>query len=322
VSKVFEDAIIDQFKNLSQENFTVLNHIKKVFLCGGIIDIKNETTPSYRDRFLRHTATNYQELHDNIVLAETFKDYFKDNMYPDLLVFEEEIANISSLVVIVLESPGALVEFGMFCNKPELFKKLLVIANEDDIGDEDSFIYLGPIQYIVKKDPKSVARYSWSKTVSKEDFKDLNDLCGIISEHQENSPKTSKFKKNNSAHISLLIAEIIKSCFPILFGEIEYALMSIGLDISQNKVARHIYMLRKLNIIGIKYNGNSHGFYYPLDADQRVVNFGKLRDGKVLDSMKLRISILGSLSKEDDYLSNRRKNVLKTILLEFKKELI
>jgi hypothetical protein len=319
VSQKFEDAIIEQFKNLNPDNFIVLDHIKKVFLCGGIINITDEKTPSFRDRLLRHTANKYPILHDSIVLAETFKDYFKDNMYPNLLIFEEDIANISSLVVIILESPGALVEFGMFCNKPELFKKLLVIANENDIGDEDSFIYLGPIQFIVKKDPKSVARYPWGKTPTEEDSKSLEDLCGIIVDHQKNRSKTSKFSLQNSAHISFLIAEIVTNCYPILISEIEYALMAIGFNLTTKKINRHVYMLLKLDVIGIKHNGNSHGFYYPKNTDHRMINFGKLKNGKILDSMKLRMATLGSLSSEDDYLSKRRKNVLKTIIAELGK---
>ncbi len=38
--------------------------------------------PSFRDRLLTYTAKHASELHEHFILAETFKDYFKENAYP------------------------------------------------------------------------------------------------------------------------------------------------------------------------------------------------------------------------------------------------
>jgi hypothetical protein len=317
MSQKYEDSIVEEFQKFIISNFSVVLNIKKLFLCGGIIDVENAKTPSFRDRFFSYATSNYPNVYKNIVLAETFKDYFKDNTYTDLMIFEEDIANISSLVIIILESPGALVELGMFCSKPNLFNKLLIVVNDNLVKEEDSFIFLGPLQYIQKRDPHSVARYPWNEAASSEDDNYLDDLCNIIEGHQNTQAKTSKFRKENSGHLSLLIAEVITVCFPILIGEIELALDAVDIDMSTKKISRHLYILMKLDIIRIKSNGNSHGFYYPTNQEQKKLMFGKTKDNKGMESFKLRMSILKSFVPDEDYLSKRRQNVLRLINKEF-----
>lgn len=73
--------------------------------------------------FLRYVSSIECNLIDQITLAEEFKDWIHDSVYKDLLDFENDIAHISSLIVIVLESPGALAELGLFVRNKVLNKK-------------------------------------------------------------------------------------------------------------------------------------------------------------------------------------------------------
>jgi len=157
VSKTFDDTIVEEFCLLDKNNFHVNLSGHRLFLCGGPIDATAAYPVSFRDRLYTYTATKASSLHDSFVLAEHFKDYFKKNTYTDLLAFEDDIASLSTLVIIFLESPGALVELGMFCNKPGFYKKLIIIAPQKKVQEEDSFIFLGPLEYIKKKDSTSVA---------------------------------------------------------------------------------------------------------------------------------------------------------------------
>jgi hypothetical protein len=320
MSEEYESVLINEFQEVNIENITVKFGISKLFVCGGVIDVKNIETPSFRDRFCQYAASKFPNIHDKIVLAETFNDYFRDNTYPDLLAFEEDIANISSLVIIILESPGALVELGMFCNKPNLYKKLLIVVNEEHTKSEDSFIYLGPITYIKKREPDSVAIYAWSTKAQKEDCEHLDDLCEIVVQAQKKQAKTGKFKLINSGHISLLISEIITNCYPILIGEIELALEAIDIHISTHQISRHLYMLRKLEIIERKDNGNSHGFYYPIDPTIKYVSFGRTKKNRFLDPFALKLVIRKTFSNEDP-LSKRRKRLFVRINKEIGGEL-
>ncbi|MGI2196559.1 retron St85 family effector protein [Shewanella baltica] len=309
----FEDVLIDIFSDLNVNNFQVEYSIKKFFLCGGEINIANEKTPSFRDRFMRHTAQSYDSIYDAIVLAESFKDYFKENVYTDLLVFERDIANIATLVIIILESPGALVELGMFCNKTDLYKKLIIVANQKHTEHEDSFIYLGPLEYIRRKDPTSVAEYPWNDSVQKNDYDSLEDLCSVINDKIEKYPSSERLKVDNSGHISFLISEIITLCYPILIGEIELIFLALEIEISISQIQRSLYLLNKIGVISSRKYGTSYKFYYPLIKDKKTVRFGGTKSGKKVDSLTLRMAINQSFINETDQLSGRRVNVLKLI---------
>lgn len=310
---IFEDCLIDIFSDLNFNNFQVEYSIKKFFLCGGEINIANECTPSFRDRFMRHSANRYEDIFDSIVLAESFKDYFKENVYTDLLIFERDIANIATLVIIILESPGALVELGMFCNKTDLYNKLIIVANHKHTENEDSFIYLGPLEYIRKKDPTSVAEYPWDDKVQKSDFHSLEDLCLVINDKVESYPSSEKFKYDNSGHISFLIAEIITLCYPILIGEIELIFMALEIEVSLSQIKRSLYLLSKISVINSRKYGTSYKFYYPLLKDKKTVRYGATKSGKKADSLTLRMAIIQSFISQTDQLSERRANVLKLI---------
>lgn len=178
----FENTLIGQFERLDHKRFKVNFSKKHIFVCGGVVDVKSQIPPSFRDRFIQFSASENDEVAQAIILAESFKDYFKENTFSDLLVFEDEIANIASLVLIFLESPGSLVELGMFCSKPEFYKKLIIVAPQEQTESEDSFIYLGPLEHIRRKEKDSVVIYPWpnSKTVKyNKDY--LSDLLEHVS---------------------------------------------------------------------------------------------------------------------------------------------
>lgn len=309
---MYEETIKKQFELLDIGNFSVDISHRLLFVCGGKVDATSKIPPSFRDRLLGYTAINDSNLHDYFILAEKFKDYFKENAYPDLLVFEDDIANISSLIIIFLESPGSLVELGIFCNKPDLYKKLLIVAPEGEVVNEDSFIYLGPLEYIKKKVPSSVVIYPWpNDNVVKYDTDFLEDLCTNINEKLTLIPKTEQFNKNNSGHMALLISEIISICSPIQLGEIEIAVNTLGIDVSQKVISRYLYLLHKIEFINLlPYSSNK--YYYPLKKDKKV-RFGKTKDNKTLDNQQFFMKVRQSFITLDDPLSKRRVTALKRI---------
>ncbi len=123
MSKKFEDAIIDTFESFDVKKFKVNYPDHRIFICGGPIDIRESIPLSFRQRLIGKLASTYPNIEAEVVLAEKFKDYFREHAYNNLLVFEDDIAQLASVVVIFLESPGSLVELGMFCTKPNFYKK-------------------------------------------------------------------------------------------------------------------------------------------------------------------------------------------------------
>ncbi|GGI76349.1 retron St85 family effector protein [Shewanella gelidii] len=287
MSKKFENAVIEVFEAFDATKFKVNYPDHRIFVCGGRIDVKEVVPPSFRQRLIDKLASEHPDVESEIVLAENFKDYFREHAYNDLLTFEDDIAQLASVVVIFLESPGSLVELGMFCTKPNFYKKLLVVAPREETEQEDSFIYLGPLDHIRSREPSSVAIYPWpnDQTPIYPDIH-LQDLCGTLLEKRNTLPKHPTFSRKNSGHVALLLLEIVRLSYPVLLTEIELALASLELDEDKAKITRLLYLLNRLNYLNT-YEYGGYKFYYPLDRKNPRVKFGVTKHSTAFDEKKL-----------------------------------
>lgn len=85
--------------------------------------------------------------HDSslLLLPEYYSDWGEFNTYSDLLLFEADLAYLTSAIIVFLESPGAIAELGAFSQISSLSEKLLVVVSEQ-YHPRKSFISLGPIR--------------------------------------------------------------------------------------------------------------------------------------------------------------------------------
>ncbi|MBB1426559.1 hypothetical protein H5181_08790 [Shewanella sp. SG44-2] len=303
----FEDTIIEVFEVLKYENFKINYPDHRIFICGGEVNIGSVIPSSFRHRLINKLASSHPKIEKEIVLAETFKDYFKEHAYNDLLIFEDDIAKLASIVVIFLESPGSLVELGMFCTKPNFYKRLLIVAPREQTESEDSFIYLGPLNHIRRKEPSSIAIYPWptNKSIEYPDIH-LQDLCDTLLDKRNNLPKNPSFSKDNSGHVALLVQEIIRLSYPILLTEIELAIESLGLNIPQSQITRSLYLLNKLNYLKA-YEYSGYKYYYPLDRKHPRVKFGVDDKSAPFDENKFIMKLKMSYVTDDKNGASRKR---------------
>ena len=188
-----------------------------IFLCGGKLTQNGEPAGSLRDRIHRFLKTNSHKLVDRIVLAETFIDRFgvsSNTGYKDLISFEKDLANLAGLIVLVVESPGALAELGAFCQLQPLADRLHVVLNQV-YSDNRSFIMMGPVQHLEThyKNPPFV--YDWPRDSAQTDKianETLNDIVDDIADRFGKLPQTETFKGDNQGHRMLLICDLLH-CF-------------------------------------------------------------------------------------------------------------
>ncbi|MEN4799883.1 retron St85 family effector protein [Pantoea agglomerans] len=316
----YMNALQEQFGDLKYSNFTVQFMPPIIFVCGGPI---NSNPISVRDHIFTYAAKIDPELFDSLVLAENFRDYFKDGAYSDLMSFEDDIANISTLVVIFLESAGSLVELGLFVNKKTLAQKLHVVApfeeiegnRERNIPSRSSFIYLGPLEYLKKIDDASVSVYPWPKTDSIK-YDEIELIYHDIKSRLKRVKKTERYYKDNTGHLAILIYEIILLSEPIKKSEIEWALYCMDIDVTQRVITRLLYLLNKMNLTSsLSYSGTD--YYYSRGRRDSKLKFGISAGGKIKDSMNIKVAIrqsyLSMNFKEMDETSKKRKNALNQI---------
>ncbi|MGF7480581.1 retron St85 family effector protein [Providencia sp. SP181] len=316
----YMDSLREQFGDLVYSNFTVQFMPPIIFVCGGPM---NATPMSVRDHFFLHVASNEPKLSDSLVLAEDFKDYFKDGAYSDLMSFEDDIANISTLVIICLESAGSLVELGLFVNRKNLAQKLHVIAPLNEIeGDaqrnippKSSFIYLGPLEYLKTIDPSSVSVYPWPDK-NRLKYEEIELIFSDIQGRLKHVKKTEKYNNFNTGHLAILIYEIILLSEPIKISEIEWALYCMDINVNQKLISRLLYLLNKMKLISsISYSRTD--YYYVIGHRESKIKFGLSENKKIKDSMSIKIAIRQSYlsldSKNTDETARKRQNALKQI---------
>ncbi|HDU8670163.1 TPA: retron St85 family effector protein [Proteus mirabilis] len=313
-------SLQEEFGDLNYSNFTVQFMPPIIFVCGGPM---NATPISVRDYFFSYVAQHNPTLLDSLVLAEDFKDYFKNGAYSDLMSFEDDIANISTLVIICLESAGSLVELGLFVNRKNLAQKLHVIAPFEEIeGDlsnnippRSSFIYLGPLEYLKSLEPNSVSVYPWPNK-ERLKYEEIEFIFNDVQARLNNVKKTEKYNNKNTGHLAILIYEIILLSEPIKISEIEWALYCIDINVSQKIISRLLYLLTKMKLVSsMSYSRTD--YYYVVGHKESKIKFGLSKKGKIKDSMSIKIAIRQSYlsmdAKKSDETARKRENALKQI---------
>lgn len=208
----------------------------------------------------------------SLTLAEHFKDWVNDSIYHDLVLFEDDIASISSLIIIILESAGALTELGLFTKNESLKNKLLIFVN-DTHYHANSFVKLGPLRHLEKARENSVCAYPW-------DENDLdNSLKNILSEmHQDITntistlEKDQKFDIANKGHLAFIIYELIKIFRALIFTEIESFLGKIGITLAKDELKKLLFLLNKFELVKSLKRGNLDYYYAHVDTEK--ISFG------------------------------------------------
>jgi hypothetical protein len=113
---------------------------------------------------LRHYLLNERKvgprIHADIVLAEKATKLYRDTAYKDLISFEEDIACISAMVLLVAESAGSLAELGAFAALESIRRSLTVLIQTEH-ETQESFVRYGPIEKIKKEDEGRIGVFPW-----------------------------------------------------------------------------------------------------------------------------------------------------------------
>lgn len=307
----FDDLIIKEFETLDSSKFTVSYLPPVIFLCGGEVDIREKTPLSVRHWLIQYFNKHDSKISSACIQAEDFTDYFKGDTYSDLLEFETDIANIATLIVICLESPGALVELGLFCVDSIRTNRLLVIAPLSEVKKEDSFIFLGPLANLKRRDPDSVICYPWP-IKEEQVYEHVDFMADDIKARLDKMHKSEDFKEENSAHIAFLIYDIILLSNPIMLTEIELALLAFKIEIERKVVTRLLYLLEKIKLVShVVYSHVT--YYYDVSDGNRRIKFGADINRKIKDTPAIKMAFKKSYVLAEDEQARKRVQVLKQI---------
>ena len=256
--------------NISLEKSSIQLDPPIVFLFGGEVgDIKSPAT-SIRRCLLDYISTNDPHLFERLVVPEEFEDWLHDSAYPDLLTFESDLAQTSALVVIALESPGAIAELGSFSVNLALKKKTVVIISDFHFRQK-SFIRLGPMRQILENNIYAYPYDHNNPVGSIDDY--LEDIVRNIKLNIDSSNSSEAFDRENNGHIAMLIYELVSIFKAITFNEIKSYLKIMLVNANTTIIKRLIFLLAKLDLVVCKRMGKID-YYLPLKTEERLTLSG------------------------------------------------
>lgn len=254
---------------------------KFVFLCGGVI-LQGDAAPANLRDFIWRTkgigtkGTSY-------VLAESAQQLYRDSGYNDLITFEEDIARIAAVVLVISESAGSLAELGAFCSNPVINPVLRILISEANFNQE-SFIRWGPVERILRPNNRErVGVYPWVITANglivpesiEPHFAEIEDF---INEHVGAAASTMQYPLDHEVAQFYDIMWAIYLADAITPNRLLETVKRVHPDLTAGSLRRKLYSLRVANWIEmIPYGGQD---YYFLPTQEDPFQYG-FREGTV-----------------------------------------
>lgn len=243
--KLLEKISLDKVRVEFSESHIVL-------LCGGKVRFKERPTDDAPPRSsLRHAITHAPPDFETF-RPEDITDWHVDGLFKNLMNFEQELAGICSLVVIVLESAGSIAELGAFSQLPDLSEKIFAIKSRDFEAGADliSFINLGILRFLKEKQDSAVRNYPWNVSAphSIED-EVVQDIVSDISEKLNQIPKTAVFDARLTTHVAVLLCELTSIFTAIRESEFASYLEYFDIKISRDDLRRKLFLLERFGLL-------------------------------------------------------------------------
>jgi hypothetical protein len=190
---------------------------KFLFLCGGYISPDaNARAQNLRDYLYRVRRLPGRF---NIVLAERATQLYRDSHYGDLISFEEDIARIASIVLVIAESAGSLAELGAFTANDTIQRSLRVVIQEHyDLSE--SFVRYGPIYRIKKAKRSNLAVYPWRShgngTLNiRSTIPHFRPIVSFVDNHFKAIPNSTTYERLGEAQLFYIIYWVVHLCLAV-----------------------------------------------------------------------------------------------------------
>ncbi|PZM13036.1 hypothetical protein CPY51_16095 [Rhizobium tubonense] len=181
-----------------------------------------------------------EKIRAKIVLAEAANQLYRDTEYNDLISFEEDIAVIASVVLLIAESAGSLAELGAFATSDQIRPSTCVILKTEHY-EAESFVRFGPVQKIFKEDERRIAAFPWRNNKHGEIIKSsiqghFSAIKKFVNSQISQNPEQFLFRNSENFQIFGIILWIIHLSKAISVTEILGYVREIGVATSQRDV--------------------------------------------------------------------------------------
>jgi hypothetical protein len=271
-----------------------------IFLCGGQTDVRSIEPVSIRDAMYRELVKN-SAVDKRIRMAEHYKDWSCESVYRDLVSFERHLAELSSVIVLVLESPGSIAELGLF-SVVEAFQGKLLVFIETDHYQSSSFIKLGPVDYLEKVHSNSAECHRWMVEVDRKPKFDPKtaqelqpELAEAVLKRAKKPEPEHKFRPESWLDTALLICDLLNLCSALTLREMRDILKQLGHPKNESELKQYLFLLEKVDLIAVEPKGDQR-FY--VGIEERQFYWFQLREGTV-DFSRFRVDQTADYKQND-----------------------
>lgn len=261
-----------------------------IFFCGGQSTDDEKDPVSLRHYLLKERNIG-RKINAEIVLAEAANQLYRDTDYKDLISYEEDIAKISSIVLLIAESAGSLSELGAFVATDHLRQKLYVIMQEQ-FHDAESFVRFGPIKRLENEKSTRVAFYPWrvngrNRIVKSSIYEHVPELVNFVNLRLSEITQSFKFGATDNAPLQdfLIVLWLTHVSQAITREKIrEYSLL-LGHEISNSRIDKCFYCMKLAGWMD-KYAYSGSRYYYTKFSKDFVERFSFQSKSPINDSRR------------------------------------
>jgi hypothetical protein len=278
------DALRSLYEDQDHTTLRFRRPSKFIFLCGGVIT--HSTYPENLRDYLYRTKNFANKLNADIVLAETARDLYRATQYKDLISFEEDIARIASLVLVIPESPGSLAELGAFAAN-DIIRRALRVIMQQRFENDESFIRFGPIELLIKRHGRDfVGFYPWRVDATRriraisQHFKAVVEF---INDHLDRIPASTAYQIAG-LEVFYIIYWVTNILMAVSSSVLRDCVLSLLPDAHADDIVNKLYCLV---IAGwLKKIGYSHKDYYYATVDMDPFDYSYKPGVRVRDSLR------------------------------------
>jgi hypothetical protein len=314
--KVLFEAFADLNSRLDRDSLRVRRPDHVIFFCGGRMapNATDRSAYSLRDYVcrIRNGAVN---IGTRFVLAETAQALYRDTSYRDLISFEEDIARIASVVLVISESAGSLAELGAFASEPIIRESLRIVINEAHEAEE-SFVRFGPIKRIQNINNDRIGVFPWRSKRNGQIVKAsagaiYSDLVEYIKEKVEQIPDSYAYSNLKETSIFYDIIWILNIFQAIPSEPLYEAVKIIHPNETDQTIRNKIFCLR---IAGwIDKFPYSNKIYYYNKQNEDPFQYAFLPNSRVRDVAAAKLTIASGFKRDA-----RIPNAVQSRLLELR----
>ncbi|MGA3335332.1 MAG: retron St85 family effector protein [Terracidiphilus sp.] len=305
-------------KTLNLGKSFVQNRTPMLFLCGGSLPKARHAPASLRGFLVKVLKGKSRVLRSSVILAEDAARWYRGANGPqfsNLVDLEEQIAALSTLILLIVESSGSIAELGAFSFIPSLRAKLHVIL-DGSFQYDHSFIMDGPVAMVdaeskAKSGQSRYYTYDWLKrkgkqlvNASRAEQVAHQIVAEILDPAVKEMSKSELFRVGSMEHQMLLVADLVNVSGALLISEIIEMLSALGVSVEQGRVEQYLFLLENLGYLSKTHPGN-YDFYVQSKRDLELISFIST-EGKPVKRVDLSRDLRNAFSVLPNYDHRRR----------------